>query len=50
MRVSGYPGDTIALEDILIRVDDRLLRKKIAALEAELEGARKELLIRQFSQ
>ena len=47
MQVRGYPGDTIASGDVLIRVDDRLLRKKVAALEAELDGARKELLIRE---
>jgi RND family efflux transporter MFP subunit len=47
MKVSGYPGDTIASGDVLIRVDDRVLIKKVAALKAELEGAKKELSIRE---
>lgn len=47
MRVSGYPGDFLASDEVLIRVDDRRLRKKVAALEAELDGAVKELLIRE---
>jgi RND family efflux transporter MFP subunit len=46
-QVRGYPGDAIASGEVLIRVDDRPLKKKVAALEAELRGTRKELLIRE---
>ena len=46
-QVIGYPGDAITSGEVLIRVDDRLLKKKVAALEAELEGTRKELIIRE---
>lgn len=47
MEVNGYPGDTINSGEVLIRIDDRPLRKKVAAVEADLLGAKKELLIRE---
>ena len=47
MEVNGYPGDTINSGEVLIRIDDRYLRKKVAAAEADLLGSKKELLIRE---
>jgi len=47
MEVLGYPGDTINVGEVLIRIDDRALRKKVAAVNADLEGSTKELLIRE---
>lgn len=47
MEVHGYPGDTINVGEVLIRIDDRALRKKVAAVNADLEGSTKELLIRE---
>jgi RND family efflux transporter MFP subunit len=45
--VRGYPGDTITAGKLLIHIDDRPLLKKVAALKADLEGAKKEFLVRE---
>lgn len=45
--VKGYPADKVNSGEVLIRIDDRVLRKKVAAVSADLEGSKKEFLVRE---
>ena len=45
--VNGYPGDAFRSGQVLIRMDDRALQRKAAAVRADLESAENELQIRQ---
>jgi RND family efflux transporter MFP subunit len=47
MAVKGYPGDKVNSGEVLIRIDDRVFTKKVAAVSADMEGAKKEFLVRQ---
>lgn len=45
--IRGYPGDAFESGQVLILVDDRSLKKQVAAIQAELDSANKEFLIRE---